>query len=74
MFSKISRRHCKIYYDEKHGWMVKENDVPSASGTWLHLKTYVKARVDVANSQPVEIYNGMEIQANTYVFKLSFTA
>ena len=54
--------------------MVKENDVPSASGTWLHLKTYVKARVDVANSQPVEIYNGMEIQANTYVFKLSFIA
>jgi pSer/pThr/pTyr-binding forkhead associated (FHA) protein len=42
----VSRKHAKIFYDDEHGWMIQEyDDAPSASGTWVHPKTYFKARL-----------------------------
>jgi len=47
----VSRKHAKIYYEEGNGWIIE--DIGSTSGTWMHPKTYSKARVDVENSMPV---------------------
>lgn len=68
-YEGVSREHCKVYYSQVHGWMIREHDKPAISGTWLHLKNYFKAKTSVGNSAPVLIHNGMEIKAHTFLFK-----
>jgi len=65
----VSRKHAKIFYEEGLGWIIQ--DLGSTSGTWVHPKTYSKARVDVENSMPVLLRNGMIIKAHTYAFQFN---
>ena len=34
-------------------------EAPSTSGTWLHPKTYYKARTSKENSNPVKMFTGI---------------
>ena len=68
----VSRVHARVFYDNEHGWMVKEYPKPSTSGTWMHPKTYLKARHTKQNSLPVLIKEGMVIKAHTYTFQINF--
>ena len=71
-YGGVARRHCKVYYDQQHGWMITEStEAPSMSGTWLHLKNYFKAKTSVENSAPVQMYDGMQVKAHTYIFKFN---
>jgi pSer/pThr/pTyr-binding forkhead associated (FHA) protein len=53
----VSREHCKIKYDKDQGWLIREfSDTKlSTSGTWLHPKTYNRARMSKNNSEPVRL-------------------
>ena len=69
-YEGVTREHCLVFYDETHGWMIKEfEEKPSTSGTWLHPKTYFKAKASVENSAPVLMHDGIEVKAHTYLFK-----
>jgi pSer/pThr/pTyr-binding forkhead associated (FHA) protein len=64
--SAVSRYHCVIGYDDNLGWTI--TDTKSTSGTWVHPKTWLKARIDVENSMPVLLRDGMIVKAHTYTF------
>lgn len=69
-YEGVSREHCKVLFEPGFGWVVREHDDKIAlSGTWLHAKSYYKARTSVENSAPVLMHDGMEIKAHTYLFK-----
>jgi pSer/pThr/pTyr-binding forkhead associated (FHA) protein len=73
-YEGVSRRHCKVYYDNEHGWMITEHaDAPAMSGTWLHPKNYFKAKAAIENSAPVLMHDGMQIKAHTYLFKFNIS-
>lgn len=69
-YDGVSRQHCRVLHDANHGWVVREHDgAPSMSGTWLHAKSYFKAKAGLDNSAPVPMHDGIEIKAHTYLFR-----
>ena len=70
-YEGVTRKHCKVFYDPTHGWLIQEHETPSTSGTWLHPKSYFKAKTGGENSAPVLMHDGMEIKAHTYLFKFN---
>ena len=47
------------------------DDTRSTSGTYLHPKTYNSAKYENTMSEPVVVYDAMEIMAYSFVFKLN---
>lgn len=65
-YGAITRHHCKIYYDEKYGWLIE--DLNSTSGTWLHPKTFTKCQLQ-ENSLPVLLRNEMILKVHSFTMQ-----
>jgi len=72
-YGAVSRIHGNLFYDKTHGWMITEDPArPSAGGTWIHPKTYTKARISTSNSLPVILRDNSIIKADTYEFQFTY--
>eukprot|EP00347_Sterkiella_histriomuscorum_P024254 403331771 len=69
-YCSVSRKHCQIHYDEKHGFYVKDHY--SSSGTWAHLKTYHQSKNTTLNSYPVLMYQKMQVKVLSFLFEFEF--
>ena len=63
----ISQKHCYIGYDEKLGWYIGENIVPSTNGTFIALNTAQKLE-DSQPSYPFLLSNEMRFVAGNHAF------
>jgi len=67
--ASVSRAHAKIYYCKDNGWVL--TDKGSASGTFVHPKTFISAKAGGSNSMPVMLRDGMTLRAYTFALKFN---